>query len=385
MIARLFKPLKSNSFFLFGARGVGKSTWLSTHFTGPDIMWIDLLDPTVENRYALNPERLVQEIDSRPSPPNWIVIDEIQKVPKLLDLVHLLIEKRKLKFAMSGSSARKLKRGAANLLAGRAFVYHLYPISLLELNNVFSLEQILHWGCLPKSIALTSDREKKAFLNAYVQTYFAEEIRTEQLIRNLDPFRAFLPILGQVSGKIINHKKIATEIGVSSLTVQSYFQIVEDTLLGYYLPAFHLSVRKSQRQSPKFYLIDTGIKKALDQSLDQVPAERTSVFGELFETLVINEIVKLNSYFEKDFRLSYYATKNIEVDLILSKGKKNIAIEIKSNSRIVDNEVRQLARNTSEIPNLERVFYLSQDPQSLKIENVECITWLQFLNNFKNL
>jgi predicted AAA+ superfamily ATPase len=176
-------------------------------------------------------------------------------------------------------------------------VYHLYPFTSLELGEKFVLEDVLRWGTLPKIYSLESDREKKAFLNSYIQTYFSEEIRAEQILRKLEPFRAFLPILGQVSGKVINHKKIADEIGVSSITVQNYFQVIEDTLLGFYLPAFHQSVRKSQKSNPKFYLFDTGVKKALEQSLDQVVVPRTSVFGELFESFLINEIMRLNSYF----------------------------------------------------------------------------------------
>jgi len=386
MFKRLVNPLKTGSFFVFGARGTGKSTFLQSHFRDQSHLYVDLLDPVLENKYSLSPNDLVNEIKALKSKPNWVIIDEIQKVPKLLNLVQMLIEKEKIKFILTGSSARKLKRGSGNLLAGRAFVYHLYPLTWSELENAESLENVLRWGTLPRIFSLQTDREKKSFLNSYIQTYFSEEIRTEQIIRKLDPFRAFLPILGQVSGKIINHKKIADEIGVSVLTVQNYFQIVEDTLLGFYLPAFHSSIRKSQKLSPKFYLFDTGVKKALEQSLDQAVAARTSVYGELFESFLINEILRLNSYLEKDFRLSYFATKNnVEVDLILSKGRFNYLIEIKSKDRIDQTEVNTLKGVAESFPNVKEVFYLSNDPSHQKIHDINCIHWKQFLIDFENL
>ncbi len=386
MFKRLLDPLTSGSFFIFGARGTGKSTFLKERFFKDRVFYIDLLDPSNESKYAISPQSLVKEIDALEVKPKWIIIDEIQKVPKLLDLVHLLIENRKLKFILTGSSARKLKRGAANLLAGRAYVYHLYPLTLQELNGSEKIENILRWGTLPRIFSLKSDREKKSFLDAYVQTYFAEEIRAEQVLRKLDPFRAFLPILGQVSGKIINHKKIADEIGVSTVTVQSYFQIVEDTLLGFYLPAFHGSVRKSQRISPKFYLFDTGVKKALEESLDQEVAPRTSVYGEVFESFLINEIIRLNAYFEKGFRFSYYATKNnVEIDLVISRGTSNHLVEIKSKNKIDPTEVSTMGAAASAFPHLKRAFYLSNDSSRQRIGNIECMHWRTFLSIFEKL
>lgn len=386
MFKRLLNPLKKGSFFIFGARGTGKSTLLKERFISKDSVYINLLDPEMESRYSLSPKDLVHELTALKKKPDWVIIDEIQKVPKLLDVVHSLIEDRKLKFILTGSSARKLKRGAANLLAGRAYIYHLYPLTNTELRNQYDLEELLRWGSLPRIFALEDDREKKSFLNSYIQTYFAEEIRAEQIIRKLDPFRAFLPILGQVSGKIINHKKIADEIGVSTATVQSYFQIVEDTLLGFYLPAFHLSVRKSQRLSPKFYVFDTGVKKALEQSLDQKVLPRTAVFGELFESFLINEIVRLNEYFEKDFRFSYFATKNnVEIDLVMTKGRSHYLIEIKSGNKIDGVEVATLNSISSDISHVKKVFYLSNDKSHQKIKNVECLHWSQFLASFQDL
>ncbi len=385
MFKRLLNPLRTSSFFIFGARGTGKSTFIKQQFSAERSFYIDLLKPENEMRYSVSPQSLVGELDALHFKPKWIIIDEIQKAPKILDLVHSLIENRNLKFILTGSSARKLKRGAANLLAGRAFIYHLYPLTIQELNE-FKIEEILRWGSLPRIFSLKTNREKKAYLNAYIQTYFAEEIRAEQIIRRLDPFRAFLPILGQVSGKVINHNKIAKEIGTSSITVQSYFQIVEDTLLGFYLPAFHLSIRKSQRLSPKFYVFDTGVKKALEQSLDQEVSPRTSVYGELFECFIINEVVRLNSYFEKGFRLSYFATKNnVEIDLVLTKGSSHYLLEIKSNSRIDETEVNSMKEIIASFPKVKRAFYISNDTTHQRIGPVECLSWREFLKNFSKL
>ncbi|HLE10745.1 MAG: hypothetical protein A2504_02695 [Bdellovibrionales bacterium RIFOXYD12_FULL_39_22] len=391
-IPRLLTPLKTRSFFLFGVRGSGKSTFINSQFHPKNSISINLLRPEIENRYALNPESLEQEIDILKRKPDWVFIDEIQKVPKLLDVVHDLIERKNIRFILTGSSARKLKQGAANLLAGRANVYWIHPLSYLELSppskttSLFSLLEYLRWGGLPSIQSMSSEREKIAFLNSYVLTYLSEEIKAEQILRKLDPFRSFLQILGQVSGKIINHQKIANEVGVDSKTVQNYFQILEDTLLGFYLPVFHQSVRKSQRLSPKFYVIDTGIKKALEGSLDQKPAPRTSEYGELFEHFVISEIKKLNDYFEKNFRFSFFSTKNqVEIDLILTKANSNILIEIKSTEKIDRQEIKSLAKIATDFPGVRGVYYLSRDPISYKIDGVQCLPWDLFLKKFKQI
>lgn len=380
----MLKPSKNSSFFLFGARGTGKSTFLHKQFKMKNPWFLDLLDPTVEDLYARAPKRLEQELKSLKKKPDWIVIDEVQKVPRLLDMIHLLIERDNYRFILTGSSARKLKRGGANLLAGRAFVNEMFPLSVIELGPKFDLINYLHWGGLPRIYSLKSPKDRIEYLSSYILTYLNEEIRNEQIIRKLDPFRAFLEIAGQVSGKIINHRKIAGEVGVDTKTIQSYFQILEDTLLGFYLPAFHESVRKSQKHNPKFYLFDTGIKKALEGSLEQKPVERTSVFGELFESMVILEIYRLNKYLKTNYKLSYFSTKNnAEIDLVLSKNRTHILIEIKSSDSINETEVNSLNQLASDFPNVQAVYYLSREPKQLKIGQVTCKNWKIFLQNFK--
>ncbi len=383
MIHRILDPSSNSSFFLFGARGTGKSTFLHKQFKMKNPWYLDLLDPTVEDLYARAPKRLEQELNALKKRPDWIVIDEIQKVPRLLDMVHLLIERDNFKFILTGSSARKLKRGGANLLAGRAFVNELFPLTSMELESKFDLIEYLHWGGMPRIYSLKSPKDRIEYLNSYILTYLNEEIRNEQIVRRLDPFRSFLEIAGQASGKIINHRKIALEVGVDTKTIQSYFQILEDTLLGFYLPAFHESVRKSQKQNPKFYLFDTGVKKALEGSLEQKPVERTSVFGELFETMVILEIFRLNSYLKRNYKLSYFATKNnVEVDLILTKNRAQILIEIKSSTSIDEAEVHSLKQIADSFPQVQSVYYLSRNPKTIKIGQVICMNWRDYLIEF---
>ncbi|MFN3697896.1 MAG: ATP-binding protein [Pseudobdellovibrio sp.] len=386
MVNRILEPLKSQSFFIFGARGTGKSTFLQKQFKMKNPFFINLLDPQIEDLYARNPTRLKQELSALKAKPDWVIIDEIQKVPKLLDMVHLLIEESQYKFILTGSSARKLKNGSSNLLAGRALMNYMFPLSIVELGSSYNLIDYLHWGGLPQLQSLKTTLEKTRYLQAYTLTYLNEEIKAEQIVRKLDPFRIFLNVVGQVSGKIINHKKVANEIGVDTKTIQSYFQILEDTLIGFYLPAFHESVRKSQKQNPKFYLFDTGVKKALEGSLEQIPVLRTSVFGELFEAFLVTEIHKLNQYYHKDFSLSYFATKEgFEIDLVLTKNKKKYLIEIKSSDDVHEKEVERLSLIAKEFKGVEKIFYLSQNKKNLKISDVECMHWFSFLDQFDKL
>jgi len=270
MIHRIFNPLTTNSFFLFGARGTGKTTWLQGHFEATHSLWIDLLNLEEEERFALQPQILSELIAKKQ--PHWVIIDEVQKNPKLLDIVHQEIEKRSSLFALTGSSVRKLKRGAANLLAGRAFVYQMHPLTHLELGESFDVQQSLTWGSLPKLLEYSTDREKISYLKSYTQTYLKEEIVSEQIVRKLEPFRRFLVIAAQQNGEIINFTNIARDVGADTKTVQSYFQILEDTLLGFLLPAYHSSVRKQQASGPKFYFSTSAQKimpKLILSSKDQ--------------------------------------------------------------------------------------------------------------------
>ena len=255
---RLLQIPRRHSFFLFGARGTGKTTWIREAF-GPDAaLYLDLLDPETEDLYRRTPGRLEQQVRALPGSVEWILIDEVQRAPRLLDVAHRLIESTGKRFVLTGSSARKLRRGASNLLAGRAFVYSLYPLTVPELQDSFVLDDALRWGTLPGLFSLDADEDRRAYLRAYALTYLKEEIVAEQIVRRLDPFRQFLEVAAQSNGAIVNYANIARDVGADPKTVITYFSILEDTLVGFLLPAFHRSIRKQQRVNPKFYFFDTG-------------------------------------------------------------------------------------------------------------------------------
>jgi len=367
---------ENNSFFLFGARGTGKTFLLKDRFESSKALYIDLLDPEHNQTYSLRPRTLVEQIAALPEKTEWVIIDEIQKVPRLLDLVHQQIEQSRFKFAMSGSSARKLKHGGANLLAGRAFVNYIFPLTGREIGDRFSLESALAWGTLPRIFALESVDDKRDFLRTYTHIYLKEEITEEQVVRRLDPFRRFLFVAAQMSGQIVNFSKIAREVGASTPTVQTYFQILEDTLVGFLLEPFHESIRKRQRDNPKFYFFDTGVQRALNNTLTIELRPQTYAFGLAFEHLVINEINRLQSYAKKDYRFSYLRTKDgVEIDLIIERpGLKRALVEIKSTEQVTEDDVRPLQHMEKDIANSE-AFCLSLDSTAKKIGEVLCFPW----------
>jgi predicted AAA+ superfamily ATPase len=279
-----------------------------------------------------------------------------------------------MRFILTGSSARKLRRESVNLLAGRAFVYSLFPLTSEELGDRFNLDDVLNFGSLPHVFSLEPE-DRAEFLRAYTQTFVKEEIIQEQLVRNAGAFRDFLEISAQENGKSLNFSKMARDLGVDVKTVQSYFEILEDTLIGFRLPAFHTSVRKSQKHQPKFYLFDLGVKKAMERSLGSLLTPRTAAYGHAFEHFVIAEIFRLNEYHRSDYKLSHYQTSaGGEVDLILSKGRQLIAIEIKSTSQIDIIEVKKMAR-VCEALKPTQSFFVSQDPTPSVIGSVKCIPW----------
>lgn len=376
MFNRIFNPSKKHSFFLFGARGTGKSTWLKSYFAQTPHIYIDLLNPDTEEKYSKNPGELLAKIENLQDKQTWILIDEIQKNPKLLNLVHLCIEKYKTPFALTGSSARKLKRGAANLLAGRAFVFNLFPLTPMELKKDFDLFHTLQWGSLPEIFHLNDSQSKQRYLRTYAQTYLKEEIVVEQVIRKLDPFRQFLEIAAQQNGEIINYSNIARDVGVDTVTVQSYFQILEDTLVGYLLQPYHRSIRKRQRTNPKFYFFDLGVKRSLENTLSTNLQEGTYAFGKAFEHFLIITMIHFNHYFEKDYRFSYLRTKDdAEIDLIIERpGKPCALIEIKSKKQVDERDVKTLENFLKDFGSAE-AYLFSNDPDEKKIGNVFALPW----------
>jgi predicted AAA+ superfamily ATPase len=349
-------------------------------FSDDEAHYMDLLDSELFLRLLKKPNMLDEIVASLPKQKKWVLIDEVQKVPLILDHVHRLIETTQMKFALTGSSARKLKREGANLLAARAFVNNLYPLSYLELGEDFILEDSLAWGMLPKIFEFNLPEEKYSFLTTYVHTYLKEEILQEQLVRNLDPFSKFLEVSAQMNGKIINYSKIGLEIGSSPNTVQTYFDILVDTLIGNIIPAYNISVRKQQKLSPKFYFIDSGIQRALAGNLTVAVQPSTYSFGNQFEGFVINEIIKLNQYHKKDYKLSYLMTKDsVEIDLIIQRpGETTVLLEIKSGNAVAEKDLKNLHRLSQDIKNSVG-YCLSNDPIQRDVGDVKCFPWRQGL------
>lgn len=384
MFQRDLRVNTHESFFLFGARGTGKSTWLKQNFDQKTCLWLDLLDPEVEDRYSRTPKALENEIDllqKRDRSPSWVVVDEVQKVPRLLDVIHRLIENQKIRFVLTGSSARKLKRGHANLLGGRAALFTLYPLTQSEMGESFDLESTLNWGSLPRIQSVDSSLERIRRLRSYCQIYLKEEILVEQLIRNLPPFKGFLEILAQMNGKLLNYESIGRDIGVDNKTVQSYISILEETFLGHRLQPFHASIRKSQKQAPKFYWFDGGVQRYLAGTIRSPLVPQTSAYGDAFEAWLVNELIRYSSYHELDYQFSFLQTRNsLEIDLILSRGKEHIAIEIKSASKIDIIEVHKLESLAADLPNSTRIYYISKDPSQQKIGEVICLPWYEIFS-----
>jgi predicted AAA+ superfamily ATPase len=379
MFLRSLNLIKSNSFFLFGARGVGKTTLLEHYFSPHDVLVLDLLDSELYAQLQARPGRL-RDLVLRAGK-EWVVIDEVQKVPQLLDEVHSLIESNKQKFALTGSSARKLKRGSANLLAGRAFVFNLFPLTHIELGESFKLESVLTYGSLPKIFELQSVREKNLFLKAYGETYLKEEILIEQLIRNLPPFRKFLETAATQDTELVSYSSIARDILVDPKIVKNYYSILQDTLLGFLLEPYHTSLRKRQKTAPKFYWFDLGVRRALTGNIDYEINPGSFEFGSLFESFVVNEIRRILAYSERSHALSFVRVdQNIEVDLVIERpGLPTYLVEIKSTDRVHEAHLRSLKKFSSAIKNSVPVI-LSRDPIAKTIDGVSCFEWRRGLH-----
>ncbi len=321
--------LPQKSFFLFGPRGTGKSVWLAQRL-GHAALNINLLKSGEYLRYKRDPSLLAQEVAPLKNQKAWIIIDEVQKLPELLDEVHaLLFESRHdYRFALSGSSARKLKRSHANMLAGRASSKKMFPLSALEIGKDFRLPDALCYGQLPLSVTSSSSAERIEFLDAYVESYLKEEIQQEALVRNLNGFYRFLSVAAMMNGQILNVADVARDVGVARSTVQGYFSILEDTLLGWFLPAYRNTAKVKEVAHAKFYLFDCGVQRALAGLHRDGPL--TIETGVLFETFILNELRALNSWRSHGAQFFYWRTESgNEVDLIWKRGRQAVGFEIK--------------------------------------------------------
>jgi uncharacterized protein len=332
-IPRLLKR-PERSFFLFGPRGIGKSTWL--HQVLPESFRLDLLDASLFLELSRDPQRLEALVGKKPAGA-WVVLDEIQKVPALLDEVHRLMESRRWRFALCGSSARKLRRGGANLLAGRALTLSMESFSAAELGTGFDLDFALNWGLLP--FVLEEPDTAADILAAYVNTYLKEELQAEGLIRNVPPFVRFLAVAGQINGQIVNAQNISREASVARSTVDTYFAILTDTLVGHFLPAWRPGLKVREAAQPKFYWFDPGVARAAAGLLRE-PADKQWQ-GLALETLIYHELRVYNDISGKHRCVSYYRTSaGVEVDFIVETSRRRAntspqvaALEIKRAER----------------------------------------------------
>ena len=383
MIPRILKIQHNHnhSFFLFGPRGVGKTTLLEALLPKERTFTLDLLEYETLLRLQRRPQEFAEIIAALPDRVEWVFIDEVQKFPPLLDEVHRQIERNPHRqFALTGSSARKLKRGQANLLAGRAFTLALFPFTSVELGARFDLDHALQFGTLPKVHALATEDEKNMFLRSYTHTYLQEEIRNEGLVRNLAGFHRFAPIAGSENGNILSWSNFAQDTGVSMKTARGDFEILEDTLLGFFLPAYHRSLRKRQRTHPKFYFFDPGVKRALAQELTQPLIAGTPQYGRAFEHFWIAEIMRLARYRQNDWRFSYLATHDIEIDLLVERpGMPLLFVEIKSAETVRGQTLTPLRTLVEEIAESEGIC-ISREPRARKIHpRVSIVPWQEAL------
>jgi len=342
-----------------------------------------LLKHTEEQRFAKNPDELLSIVQLLPQKITHIIIDEVQKLPVLLDLVHELIETTDKYFILTGSSARKLKHGGANLLAGRAFVYHLHPFSDSEIPNQEQLMPCLSWGTLPKIFEYTTHEKKTLYLEAYTNTYLKEEIWAEQFIRELAPFRRFLEVSAQANGKLINFSNIARDVGASDQTIQKYYSILEDTLIGFFLEAFQHSFRKRLSKTPKFYFFDTGVVRALTNQLNVPLTQSTSYYGEVFEHFIILQCRQLASYYHRDYRFSYLKTKDdAEIDLVVERpGLPLLFIEIKSTQHVQSEHLRTLKKISHDFGVCEAICF-SCDTYAKNLDGIHVFPWKQGLQRY---
>lgn len=332
-IPRLLK-VPTMSFLLFGPRGTGKSTWLRQRL--PEAKSFDLLDASLFLELSREPNRLEALIGNQEEG-NWVVLDEIQKVPLLLDEVHRLMEKHKWHFALCGSSARKLRRGGANLLAGRALTLSMEGFSAFELKGIFNLDFAIDWGMLP--FVWNAPETAADILAAYVNTYLKEELQSEGIIRKAPPFLRFLAVAGQLNGQIVNAQNIARDAAVARSTVDTYFSVLTDTLIGHFLPAWRPGLKVREAAQPKFYWFDPGVARAAGGLLRE-PIDRLWQ-GVSLETLVYHELRVYNEISGKHRPIFYYRTPaGVEIDFVVQTAQKRpgksqriVAIEVKRSER----------------------------------------------------
>lgn len=360
MNERILQIINDESVFLFGARQTGKTTLLKKQF--PNAIYFDLLQTDVLNRFRQRPALLRESLEQA-NEGALVIIDEIQQIPELLNEIHWLITNKQIRFILCGSSARKLKRQGVNTLGGRAVPQYLFPFVSREIPD-FNIDRAVNNGMIPRHYM---KENPTSLLKAYVGVYLREEIQAESLVRNLTGFSRFLEIAAMTDGEMVNYLNIASDCGVSANTVKEYFQILEDTLVGYMIPAFTKKAKRKVVQSPRFYLFDVGVTNYL---LGRTNLRRgTTDYGHAFEHVVIQELVAYLNYTDNPNKLSYWRTyTQVEVDVILGDAK--VAIEIKSAEEVLPKHLKGLKSFADEHPDCRRII-VSLDRFNRIVDGIE--------------
>ena len=368
------KPLESRkSFFLFGPRGTGKTTWLKHRL--PEALFVNLLQSEYYNRLSANPGHLRQLIP--PDHTGWTVIDEVQRIPALLNEVHDLIEARGLVFVLTGSSARTLRRRGVNLLAGRALTYRMHPLTAVEQHEAFNLRDSVQLGHLP---ARFSESDPAKYLKDYVQTYLREEVMQESLTRNIAHFAHFLEVASFSQGATINISAVAREAYIERSVAENYFSILEDLLIAVRLPVFSRKAKRKLISQKKFYFFDPGVFRAIRPvgPLDS----GAEIDGPALETLVLQELRAVNDYHDYGYQISFWRTRNgLEVDFVLYGPRGLLAIEIKRSTQIQPKDTRALREFKKDYPPA-KCFVFYGGPSPLYLDDV---TVLPVEHAFRNL
>lgn len=365
-----------HSVFLFGPRGTGKTSWLCSHFK--NAVYYDLLDDDTYTRLLAWPKRIAEDLPADFS--GWIIIDEIQKAPKLLDEVHRLIEHRQLKFILTGSSVRKLRQTGVNLLAGRAITLHMHPLTTLELGNDFNLSTALTYGLLP---SIYSHENPAHYLASYVATYLREEVLQEGVTRNIALFTRFLETASFSQGEQINFTAIAREVGHNRHTIANFFDILDDLLIASRIYPFTKRAQRAIVSSPKFYYFDTGVYRSI-RPLGPLDS-REEIDGAALETLFLQQAKAINDYFQLNYDFFYWrTTSNIEVDFILYGENGFHAFEIKRKRNISKQDLKGLKTFKADYP--EAHCYLLYGGNDAYIENgISICPYEQTLKSLKEL
>ena len=362
-----------SSIFLFGARQTGKTTILHQQF--PDAIFFDLLNTSIKDRLRRRPVILYETLKDKPAG-TLIIIDEIPEVPELLNEVHRLIVECRLVFILCGSSARKLKRKGHNTLGGRAFPVYLYPLVSAEIPD-FEIDRAVTYGMIPSHYLA---KRPERLLEGYIDIYLKEEIKEEALVRNLDAFQRFLEVAALTDGEIINNNNIAQECGVHATTVSAYFDILEDTLIGYRIPAYTKVMQRRLVQAPRFYYFDIGITNHLLHRKELVRG--TPDYGHAFEHLVIQEIQAYLDYHDYEDSLAYWRTDGgYEVDAVLGDAK--VAIEIKSTDEVQSRHTKGLKAFMEDFPDT-RPIIVSRDRSPRTLNGIEILPVREFLKMLWN-